>query len=101
MEGMSMEKRLSALETVWQASPQAVEQASWDIQWAIQFPRYDDPTVRAARIRAARGLDDAGLAQAITLALTRCGMPRGEAERLAGVGLEQLVTMAANDEEFA
>jgi len=94
-----MERRLGRLETLWQASSQAVQEASWDIQWAIQYPHYEDPVVRAAAIRETHGLDDAGLARSIQVALVRCGIPRGEAVMLAQLELEDLLSSAANETE--
>ena len=96
-----MERRLGRLETLWQASPQAVQEASWDIQWAIQYPGIEDPDVRAERIRGAHGLDDAGITRAISVALLRCGIPRGEASIMAQLELEDLLSIAANETEAA
>ena len=93
-----MERRLGRLETLWQASSQAVQEASWDIQWAVQYPHLENPEVRAAAIRKTHGLDDIGITRAISAALVRCGIPRGEAVMLAQLELEDLLSIAANDE---
>jgi hypothetical protein len=92
-----MERRLGRLETLWRADPKAISEASYTIEWALRWPQWEDPAVRAARIRETHALDDAGAVRAIALALTRCGLPRGEAGRLADVGLENLLTMASEE----
>jgi hypothetical protein len=94
-----MEKRVGRLKTLWQASPEAIEQASYSIAWALKFPGMADPSERAAGIRETHDLDDAGISQAVVVALVRCGIPRGGARMLAELGLEQLLTVAATSEE--
>jgi hypothetical protein len=104
-----MERRLSTLETLWQADPQTVSQASYSIEWAVKWPRMGlrdeepnrDPAAIAERIRETYGLDDVGITRAIETALTRCGSSRGDARLLAELGLEELLTIAATSEEAA
>jgi hypothetical protein len=69
-----MEKRVGRLKTLWQASPEAIEQASYSIAWALKFPGMADPSERAAGIRETHDLDDAGISQAVVVALVRCGI---------------------------
>ena len=89
-----MERRLGRLEMVWQADRQAIERASWDIQWGVQFPHYADPTVRFRAIVAAHDLDADDMTRAVAMALTRCGVPRVEAEQIADLGAERVLTLA-------
>ena len=96
-----MEKRLGRLETLWSVPEQAIVETSWDIQWAIQYPHVADPEVRAAAIREAHALDDGGMTRALQVALARCGIPRGEARRLADLGLEDLLVIVAYATEAA
>jgi hypothetical protein len=94
-----MEKRLGRLETLWSVSAQAVSEASYSIEAALKWPAWDDPAVWAQRIRTNHPLEEAGLTKAIEVALTRCGIPRGEAWMLARLGLERLLAIAASDEK--
>ena len=96
-----MEKRLTSLEVLSQASPQAIEHASWDIQWGLQYPSLEDPAVRAACIRDTHALDDAGVMRAMEVALIRCGTPRGEVQLLSALGLEHLLSIAQRATEAA
>ena len=97
-----MEGRLGRLETLWQVDARAVSEASWSIQWAIQYPMLDHDTAAwAARIRADHALDDAALQRALIIALVRCGIPRGEAVRVAALGLEAVLMCAAEAPEVA
>ena len=60
-----MERRLSRLATRYRADARAITEASWSIQWAVQYPGLDpDAAARAARIRATHAVDDAGLTAA-------------------------------------
>jgi len=96
-----VEKRLDRLETVWQADRQAISEASWDLQWGVQYPRYGDAAERYRSIVAAHDLDAAGMARALVVALVRLGTPRDEAERIARLGAEAVLAMAARPEEAA
>jgi hypothetical protein len=93
-----MERRLNRLETLWQADATAIAEASWSIQWAIEYPWLDhDKAAWAARIRTTHGLDDDGLRRAIERALTRLGMGRQETRHVAALGLEGLLAATATD----
>jgi len=96
-----MERRLKGLETAWQTPPKAIDEASWDLQWGVQYPHYRDPAERYRHIVAAHGLDDAGMTRALTVALVRLGMPRFEASRIAALGAECVLAIAARPEEAA
>jgi hypothetical protein len=104
-----MGRRLGRLEVLYQADPQTVAEGSYSIEWALKWPRMGlrdeepnrDPAAIAERIRETHGLDDAGMGRAIETALVRCGAPSGEARRLAELGLEELLTIAATSEEAA
>jgi hypothetical protein len=93
-----MEKRLGRLEMLWEADTKAITEASWSIQYAIQYPDLDhDKAAWAARIRTSHGLDDDALRQAIERALTRLGMGREETRQLAALGLEGLSAATLTD----
>jgi hypothetical protein len=93
-----MERRLGRLETLWQADATAIAEASWSMQWAIEYPWLDrDKAAWAARIRTTHGLDDDGLQRAIGRPLTRLGMGREEAHRLAALALEGLLAATATE----
>jgi hypothetical protein len=93
-----MERRLSKLETLWQPNATAITEASWSIQWAIEYPDLNnDKAAWAARIRTAHGLDDEGLQRAIERALTRLGVGHDERRQLAALGLEALLAATATE----
>ena len=93
-----MERRLGSLAAVWQADAHAITEASWSIQWAIEYPYLDhDKAAWAARIRTTHGLDDDGLQRAIERALTRLGSSREDARHGAALGLEGLLAMTDTD----
>jgi hypothetical protein len=93
-----MERRLNRLETLWQADATAIAEASWSIQWAIEYPWLDhDKAAWAARIRTTHGLDDDGLRRAIERALTRLGSSREDARHVAALGLEGLLATTLTD----
>jgi len=93
-----MDKRLGRLETLYQADSRTISEASYDIEWAVKWPD-GDPDARAAAIREAHHLDDAGMARAIQTALIRCGVDRVDAGVIATLGLEQVVAIAASPEK--
>ncbi len=93
-----MERRLGRLETLWQGDPRATSEASWSIQYALQYPELDrDKAAWATRIRTAHELDDDGLQRAAVLALTRLGMGHDDTRRLAALGIGALLH-ATNDD---
>jgi hypothetical protein len=90
-----MERRLARLATVYAVDARAVTEASWSIQWALQYPGLDpDMAAWAARIWANHDIDDAGLRRAAELALTRCGLGREDARQLGELPLETLLDAA-------
>ena len=88
-----MERRLGRLEMVWQADRQAISECSYSIEWALKWPS-PDPAERAARIVGAHDLDADDMTRAVAMALTRCGVPRAEAEQIAELGAERVLTLA-------
>jgi hypothetical protein len=95
-----MERRLGRLETLWSVPEQVIVETSWDIEGYCRWPD-GDPAARAAHIRQDRGLDDAALARAIEVMFARWGTPRGEAQMIAALGLEQVLMIAATATEAA
>ena len=104
-----MERRLGRLEVLYQPDAQAVQEASYSIEWAVKWPRMGlrdaeptpDPTTRAAGIAASHGLDDAGVRRAIEVALVRTGATRADAHVLADMGLAWLLAFAVRETEAA
>ena len=97
-----MERRLDRLEVLWSAGPQAIREASWDIQLTLVWCPDADPQERAAAIATTHRLETAGLARAADLALTRIGVPRREAQELAALPLAEMLAVvqtAANQIE--
>ena len=57
-----MDKRLGRLEMLYQTDSRTISEASYDVEWAVKWPDMADPDARAAAIREAHHLDDAGMA---------------------------------------
>jgi hypothetical protein len=94
-----VERRLDRLEVRYQVDSRTISEASYDVEWAVKWPEMADPDARAAAIREAHHLDDAGMARAIEVALVRCGVDRVNAGVIATLGLEQVVAIAASPEK--
>jgi hypothetical protein len=60
-----------------------------------------DPVAVAERIRETHSLDDGGMRHAIAALYVRWGVSRREAQMVAELGLEQLLTVAATSEAAA
>lgn len=92
---MPVKDRVGKLEIIWSGGAQAIREASWSIQWALEFPTMErDKAAWVSRIREGHGLDEVGICQASVLALTRLGMGRDVAEAAASAGLEPLLEAA-------
>src|SRR4051812_36368584 len=95
---MNLEQRLGRLDVLWRVAPKVVEQASWDLEWAVRWPDPKEPVERRfERIVAAHGLEESDLQRALVVALVRCGTPRGDAECIAELGVLPVLTMAAEE----
>jgi hypothetical protein len=101
-----MERRLGRLEALWQADPRTISEASYSIEWAVKWPRMGlrheepdrDPVAVADRIRETHRMDDGGMRHAIAALYVQWGVSRREAQMVADLGLEQLLTIAATSE---
>jgi hypothetical protein len=90
-----MDARVRRLEVLYGPPAKAIEQASWSLQWALQFPRLSEPSARYQSIAATHGLDEEDLRRALVMALVRCGIAHAEAQQIAGLGVETVVVLAA------
>ena len=99
MSGRDLVRRLSRLDARYRrARQQPIEEASWSIQWALQFPGRDTDTVGwAARIRLNHALTADAEREAISMALRRLTGEFSDTEitALADLGLPTLLQVAA------